>query len=120
MNEISAPSLQRKIIATWNAPRYNSSHMAIKSITHRGLKGFYEKGSTRGIDARYAEKLREMLTTLEIAEDVSDLSARPGWNLHPLTGDLAGFWSLRVTGNRRLIFRFEGGDAHEINLLDYH
>ena len=97
-----------------------SFDMAIKSITHRGLKRFHEEGSMRGIDARYADKLREMLTILEIASDVSEVNAMPGWRLHQLTGDLSGFWSLRVTGNQRLIFRFEDGDAHDLNLLDYH
>ena len=95
-------------------------NMAIKSITHRGLKRFHEEGSTRGIDARYAGKLREMLTILEIASDISEVNVMPGWRLHQLTGDLAGFWSLRVTGNQRLIFRFKDGDTHDLNLLDYH
>ena len=97
-----------------------SSDMAIKSITHRGLRRFHEESSTRGIDARYADKLREMLTILEIASDVSEVNAMPGWRLHQLTGDLSGFWSLRVTGSQRLIFRFEDGDAHDLNLIDYH
>jgi toxin HigB-1 len=44
----------------------------------------------------------------------------PGWRLHPLTGELRGFWSLTVTGNWRLIFRFEDGEARDVDLVDYH
>jgi len=74
----------------------------------------------RGIDSRSADKLRKMLFAIHDAECVSQTENFPGWRLHALTGDLAGFWSLRVTGNQRLIFRFEDGDAHDLNLLDYH
>ena len=94
--------------------------MAIKSITHRGLRHLHEEGSTRGVDARHAVKLREMLAALDQATVPDDTCVKPGWRLHQLTGDLAGFWSLRVTGNQRLIFRFEDGDAYDVNLLDYH
>ena len=44
----------------------------------------------------------------------------PGWRLHPLKGDLAGFWSLTVASNWRLVFRFDEGDASELDLVDYH
>ena len=94
--------------------------MAIKSITHRGLKRLFETDDTRGIDSRSADKLRKMLFAIHEAECVSQTENFPGWRLHALTGDLAGFWSLRVTGNQRLIFRFEDGDAYDLNLLDYH
>ncbi|MEO1610287.1 MAG: type II toxin-antitoxin system RelE/ParE family toxin [Pseudomonadota bacterium] len=76
--------------------------MAIKSITHRGLRRLYEENSTRGVDARYAGKIRQMLTILDIARDVTEVNVRLGWKLHALTGDLAGFWSLTVNGARRL------------------
>ena len=61
-----------------------------------------------------------MLAALDQATVPDDTCVKPGWKLHQLTGDLAGFWSLRVTGNQRLIFRFDGGDAYDVNLLDYH
>ncbi|MGV7228774.1 MAG: type II toxin-antitoxin system RelE/ParE family toxin [Nitrospirales bacterium] len=54
-----------------------------------------------------------------MAEDVKALSL-PGWNLHPLKGELKGFLSVKVTGNWRLIFRFEGGNALDVNLVDCH
>ena len=94
--------------------------MAIRSFRHRGLKQFFEKGTARGIDARLADKIEEMLFAIDTADDVSDVDLFPGWRLHRLSGDLDGFWSLTVTGNRRLIFRFEDGEADDVDLVDYH
>jgi proteic killer suppression protein len=48
------------------------------------------------------------------------MRAIPGWRLHSLAGDLKGFWSISVTGNCRLIFRFNAGDALDLDLVDYH
>ena len=48
------------------------------------------------------------------------MKAFPGWRLHPLAGDLKGYWSVSITGNWRLIFRFKDGDAHDLDLVDYH
>ena len=55
-----------------------------------------------------------------MAKVISDIDLVPGWRLHQLKGDLAGCWSLTVTRNWRLTFRFEDGDAHDLDLLDYH
>jgi proteic killer suppression protein len=59
---------------------------------------------------------------METAKDLGLVSRFPGWKLHPLKGDLNGFWSLAVTGNWRLIFRYdqETNTASDINLIDYH
>ena len=69
-----------------------------------------------------ADKLRKLLFTLETAERLEQLGRFPGWKLHPLKGDLKGFWSLTVTGNWRLIFRYDEGAnaANDIDLIDYH
>lgn len=61
----------------------------------------------------------DILARLNVAEDVKAMGL-PGWNLHPLKGELKGFWSMKVTGNRRIIFRFEGGNVLDVNLVDYH
>jgi len=61
-----------------------------------------------------------MLFALANAPTVSDMALFPGWRLYPLTGELRGFWSLTVTGNWRLIFRFEDGEARDVDLVDYH
>jgi toxin HigB-1 len=69
-----------------------------------------------------ADKLRKLLLTLETADDLDQVSRFPGWNLHPLKGDLKGFWSLTVTGNWRLIFEYDerSNNASDIDLIDYH
>jgi len=69
-----------------------------------------------------AEKLTKLLFAIETAESLEQLGRFPGWKLHSLKGDLKGFWSLTVTGNWRLIFRYDeaGNAASEIDLIDYH
>ena len=67
-----------------------------------------------------ADKLRKLLLALETADDLGQLGRFPGWKLHPLKGDLKGFWSVSVSGNWRVIFRFEKGDAFDVDLVDYH
>lgn len=91
----------------------------IKNFRHKGLKLLYEKGDRRKIRADHAEKIRSILFMLEQMESMDDL-AYPGLRLHPLKGDLANFWSVTVSANWRIIFCFNGEDASEIDLIDYH
>ena len=69
-----------------------------------------------------ADKLRKLLLALETADDLNQVSRFPGWKLHPLKGPLKGLWSLTVTGNWRIVFRYDEGTntASEIDLIDYH
>jgi toxin HigB-1 len=94
--------------------------MAIKNIKHKGLRRFHEKGDTSGIDANMAEKLTDRLAALEYSARPEDIGNPPGWKLHPLKGDYKGFWSVWVSGNWRVVFRFEDGDACDVDLIDYH
>jgi proteic killer suppression protein len=94
--------------------------MAVKSIRHRGLRRLWERDDPRGVPAHSADKLRRMLAAINRTSEPTKLHAMPGWRLHRLTGDLRDFWSLSVTGNWRLIFRFENGDAFDLDLVDYH
>ncbi len=94
--------------------------MPIQNFRHRGLELLFVNNTVRGVPPALAPKLRRMLLALATADDVSDLAVFPGWRLHPLRGDLSGYWSLTVTGNWRLIFRFEDGDALDVELVDYH
>lgn len=64
-------------------------------------------------------RLRIQLTALEHATRAQDMNA-PGWRFHKLTGDRAGFFSVSVSGNWRLVFRFEGADAVGVDYIDYH
>ncbi len=94
--------------------------MAIRSFRHRGLKRLYEEDSPRGVPASFAPKLKDMLSAIDTAAAIEDVALFPGWRLHRLKGDLAGHWSLTVSGNWRLVFRFEDGDAMDLDLVDYH
>lgn len=60
-----------------------------------------------------------MLDRLDNASVVQDMDA-PGYALHPLKGDLKGYWSVKVSGNWRLTFRFEDGNAYVVDYQDYH
>lgn len=91
----------------------------IKSFKHKGLQKFFETGSKAGIQAAHANKLRLQLMALNRSVGPEDMNA-PSWNLHPLTGDLAGYWSIKVNGNWRMTFRFEDGHAEVVDYQDYH
>ena len=91
----------------------------IISFQHKGLRQFYETGSKRGIIAAHQTKLQMILMALDIAETSEELSL-PAFSLHALKGDLNGNWSIKVSGNWRVIFRFKGNDVELLDYLDYH
>jgi len=91
----------------------------IKSFKHRGLEKFYNTDSKAGIIPAHAKKLRDQLSLLDVATRPGDLD-KSGWRLHPLTGKLAGQWSITVNGNWRLTFRFAGEDVEIVDYQDYH
>jgi proteic killer suppression protein len=91
----------------------------IKSFRHKGLQRFFETGSKAGIQPDQAGKLRRQLALLDAATAVEEMNI-PGWRLHALKGDLAGHWSVTVSGNWRLTFAFVGMDAVWVDYLDYH
>lgn len=91
----------------------------IKSFRHEGLEIFFRTASTRGIRAAHASKLGRILRSLNAAEMPSDMDL-PGYDLHPLIGDLKDFWSVSVNGNWRVIFIFVGTDVELVDYLDYH
>ncbi|WP_110648661.1 type II toxin-antitoxin system RelE/ParE family toxin [Salinicola peritrichatus] len=91
----------------------------IKSFRHKGLRKFFETGSTAGIQAKHATKLQIQLTALDSAKRPEDMNA-PGWGLHPLSHDLKGHWAITVNGNWRLTFTFDSEDAILIDYQDYH
>lgn len=91
----------------------------IKSFKHKGLQKFFETGSTAGIDAQQANKIRLRLAALDAAETIEDMN-RVGYNLHQLKGNKSGTWSITVTGNWRITFQFENGHAYITNYEDYH
>ena len=94
--------------------------MPIRSFRHKGLRRLAEDGDPSGLPAAQVRKLTHMLTLLETAEVPEDMGLFPGWRLHRLSGNLAGFWSLTVTGNWRLVFRMAGGEALDVDPVAHH
>ncbi|MEM6337315.1 MAG: type II toxin-antitoxin system RelE/ParE family toxin [Bacteroidota bacterium] len=94
--------------------------MAHLASFHKRLRNFYEPDDARGLNPNWLSRIRRILTVIEAAKspDGADI---PGFYLHPLKGNLNGFWSVRVTGNWRIIWRFdEEGNATDVDLVDYH
>ena len=93
--------------------------MAIKSFRHKGLRRLFETGSTAGIQAKHADRLRLILGRLNVAAEPRDMGL-PGLDLHPLRGDRAGTWAVKVSGNWRVTFKFTGRDVEVVDYEDYH
>ena len=91
----------------------------IKSFRHKGIQKFFETGSKAGIQSDHSQKLSRQLSVLDSATGPEELDI-PGWRIHPLKDDLVGHWSIRVSGNWRLTFKFEGDDAILVDYQDYH
>jgi proteic killer suppression protein len=91
----------------------------IRSFRHKGLKRLYEKGDRQRVQADFADKIERILARLDQASEPENMNL-PGYRLHPLKGDLAGLWSVIVSGNWRIVFRFENGHACDVDLIDYH
>lgn len=91
----------------------------IVSWIHKGLKVFFETGSMAGIQAPHARRLAERLQVINQAKVIQDINLPP-YRLHQLKGDRSGIWSISVTGNWRITFKFEDGNAYIINYEDYH
>ncbi len=91
----------------------------ISSFKHRGLNRLYERGDRSGIRPDLLETVEDILGRLDVAATPQALDL-PGYRLHPLKGELKGFWSVMVKANWRIIFRFADGDASAVELIDYH
>ena len=91
----------------------------IRSIRHKGLRRLYEDDDPRGVFAEHVEKLRDILARLDAASSATDMDL-PGFRLHPLKGELKGFWAVTVRANWRVIFRFVEGDTVDVDYIDYH
>ncbi|MEZ5690660.1 MAG: type II toxin-antitoxin system RelE/ParE family toxin [Rickettsiales bacterium] len=86
---------------------------------HKGLMVFFETGSTAGIQVKHAKRITNILALLNEAKAVQDMNIL-GYNLHQLKGNTKGLYSVKVSGNWRITFRFENGNAYIVNYLDYH
>lgn len=91
----------------------------IKSFAYKGLKRYFTDNDKRLLTAKDLPKISRILDLSDNANVVEDMNL-PGYGLHKLTGNRKGIWSVKLTGNWRITFRFEDGHAYEVNLEDYH
>ena len=91
----------------------------IQSLRHKGLKRLFQQGEAKGVSPDLLEKLENVLFVLNRAWRPADMNL-PGFSLHRLKGDRKLFWSVTVRANWRVVFRFEEGDACDVDLIDYH
>lgn len=91
----------------------------IRSFRHKGLRDLFEKGERRKLKQDHVAKIERVLARLDEAVDVADMDL-PGFRLHQLKGDLRDSWAVSISGNWRITFRFEDGDAYDVDYLDYH
>ena len=91
----------------------------IKSFVHKGLEKFFLDGIKKGIQAKHSQKLADILDRLDASRAVRDMNF-PGSNLHQLKGKMRGIWSVKVSGNWRIVSQFKNGDAFDVDYVDYH
>ena len=91
----------------------------IRRFRHRGLKRLYERDDRSGVNAAHVARLERILTLLDVAQRPADIDL-PGYRLHPLKGERKGEWSVSLSGNWRVTFRFDEGDVTDLNYEDYH
>ncbi len=91
----------------------------IRGFRHKGLQQLFEEDNARGVNAEHVRKIKQILALLDAATTLSGLDIQT-YRLHPLKGDLKGFWSITVRANWRIIFRFEDGNVSDVDLVDYH
>jgi toxin HigB-1 len=91
----------------------------IENIRHRGLRRFYEHGDGSKLPAAMLPRIRLILTALDAAKTIEGMN-HPLFRLHPLKGNLRGYWAVTVRANWRIIFRFEGNRPRDVDFIDYH
>ena len=91
----------------------------IVSIEHKGLADLHWKDQSKGVMQSLVKRLKQILALLETARTIDDMNL-PGLKLHSLKGDMKGFYSVSISGNWRVVFRFGDGNAFDVNLVDYH
>ena len=91
----------------------------LKKFKHKGLKELFETGSKKGIQAGHAKRLRLILIRLHSSQAPADMDL-PGFKLHQLKGTLKNNYAVTVSGNWRVVFKFDGNDAVDVDYIDYH
>jgi len=91
----------------------------IHSFKHKGLQKFYEDGSIKGIQPKHADKIADILDLLNAADNIQVMNF-PGSGLHLLNPKKEGVWAVSVSGNWRILFMYENGNACHVDYTDYH
>jgi toxin HigB-1 len=91
----------------------------IKTFRHKGLEQLHRTGKGKLVDASLRARLAAQLQVLDAASNERDMDL-PGYKLHELKPRWPGLWAVTVRANWRLTFRFRGGDAYDVDLVDYH
>ena len=91
----------------------------IRGFRHRGLRRLFERDDRGQVSAEMLAKIENILAVLDRANGPEQMDL-PGFRLHPLKGDLKGFWAVTVRANWRIIWLFDGTDAVDVDLIDYH
>jgi len=91
----------------------------IATIRHKSLRLYFEEGNGAKLPHDQLAKIARILTALDAVSSEDDIKAL-GSGIHKLTGNLKDFWSIKVSANYRIIFRFEKGDIFDVDYLDYH
>lgn len=91
----------------------------IQSFKHKGLKRLFERNGRSRIGADILQRVENILSALDAADTPQALDL-PGYRLHQLRGDRAGFWAIAVRANWRIVFHYENGDFYDVELVDYH
>jgi len=91
----------------------------IATITHKNLRLYFEDGNGSKLPHEQLTKIARILTALDAISSEDDIKAL-GSGIHKLSGNMKDFWSIKVSANYRIIFRFEAGDVFDVDYLDYH
>lgn len=91
----------------------------IRRFRHKGLERLFLEGSAKGVSAQMVPRLNRILLALHHSRGPDGMNL-PGFRLHPLKGERRGQWAVSLSGNWRVVFRFEGEDAADVDLVDYH
>jgi proteic killer suppression protein len=93
----------------------------IQSFKHKGLRLLWEQGNGSKLPSDQINRIERMLEIIDAAQQVpEDFEAFQNWNIHKLSGELKEYWSIKVNKNYRIIFRFDGQHAYDIDYIDYH
>ena len=91
----------------------------IKSFRHKGLRRFFVNDDGSKLPQDMLTRISVILSALHAAQDIEGMNV-PTFRLHTLKGDLKGFHSVTVRANWRIVFRFEGENAFDVDFVDYH